>query len=299
MISQLNYKHLYYFWMVAKTGSIALASEQLHITPQTISGQLSIFESAQGEKLFQKAGRNLELTETGRVVLSYAEEIFSLGQELEQLLRQETIERALLLRVGVSDAVAKEVAFRLIEPAFSLTQAVRVDCREGKLNELLAELALHKLDIVISDATMPSSVNVRGYNHPLGESEVSIFAHSNLIQSHQKPFPHCLEGAPFLMPGEDSALRSKLMHWFQDHDIHPRIVGEFDDSALLKVFGREGIGFFAAPTVTADMVINQGEVKLVGHIAEMKEQFFAISVQRKITHPAVLAINRAYPFHER
>jgi LysR family transcriptional activator of nhaA len=296
MINQLNYKHLYYFWMVAKSGSIALASEQLHVTPQTISGQLSIFEEAQGEKLFQKTGRNLELTETGRVVLSYAEEIFSLGQELEQLLQQETIERSLLLRVGVSDAISKAVAFRLIEPAFSIKQPVRIHCREGRLHELLGDLALHKLDIVISDSTMPSTLNVRAYNHPLGRSGVSIFAMEELRNVYSKPFPQCLDGAPYLMPGEDSALRSKLMHWFRDDGINPRIVGEFDDSALLKAFGRGGRGFFAAPTAIMEMLLDQAGMRLVGHIPHMSEQFFAISVQRKITHPAVLAISQSEPF---
>lgn len=296
MISQLNYKHLYYFWMVAKSGSIALASEQLHVTPQTISGQLSIFEEAQGEKLFQKSGRNLELTDTGRVVLSYAEEIFSLGQELEQLLQQETIERSLLLRVGVSDAISKAVAFRLIEPAFSIEQPVRIHCREGRLNDLLGELALHKLDIVISDTTMPSTLHVRAYNHPLGRSGVSIFVMEQLLPSYQKPFPQCLEGAPFLLPGEDSALRSKLMYWFRDAKINPRIVGEFDDSALLKAFGRGGRGFFAAPTVMTEVLLDQAGMQLVGHVPNVSEQFFAISVQRKITHPAVLAISQSEPF---
>ena len=296
MISQLNYKHLYYFWMVAKTGSIAVASEQLHVTPQTISGQLSIFEEAQGEKLFKKSGRNLELTDTGRVVLTYAEEIFSLGQELEQLLQQETIERSLLLRVGVSDAISKAVAFHLIEPAFSIEQPVRINCREGRLNELLGELALHKLDIVISDTTMPSTLHVRAYNHPLGRSGVSIFAMEQLLQSHRKPFPQCLDGAPFLLPGEDSALRSKLMYWFRDDGINPRIVGEFDDSALLKAFGRGGRGFFAAPTVMKEVLLDQAGMQLVGHVPNVSEQFYAISVQRKITHPAVLAISQSEPF---
>ena len=295
-MNQLNYKHLHYFWMVAKTGSIVLASDQLHVTPQTISGQLSIFEDAQGEKLFQKSGRNLELTETGRVVFDFAEKIFSLGKELEQLLGQETKERSLLLRVGVSDAVSKAVAFRLIKPAFSIDQSVRVNCREGRLNDLLADLALHKLDLVISDSTMPSTVHVRAYNHSLAESGVSIFARTALTQLYTKPFPECLDGAPFLMPGEDSALHSKLAHWFRDNELNPRIVGEFDDSALLKEFGRGGIGYFAAPTVATDMLLEQDGIELVGHIANLKEQFFAISVQRKITHPAVLAISQSVPF---
>lgn len=292
-MSQLNYKHLHYFWAVAKAGSIARASEQLHLTPQTISGQLSLFEAVQGEQLFKKSGRNLELTEAGRLVLSYAEEIFSLGQELEQVLHHRPTARTVQLRVGVSDAVAKAVAYRLLEPALSLPQTLRINCREGKLNYLLAELAMHKLDIVISDTPMPPIVNVRGYTHQLGECGISFFATKALVQQYPVAFPACLDAAPLLLPGEDSALRSKLMHWLSTQQLHPRIAGEFDDSALMSAFGQAGAGFFAAPSSIADMVMRQYDVCLVGHTEEIREQFYAISVQRKITHPAVLAISRA------
>jgi LysR family transcriptional activator of nhaA len=292
-MSQLNYKHLHYFWVVAKAGSIARASEQLHLTPQTISGQLSLFEEVQGEQLFKKSGRNLELTEAGRMVLSYAEEIFSLGQELEQVLHHRPTARTLQLRVGVSDAVAKAVAYRLLEPALALEQTLRINCREGKLDYLLAELAMHKLDIVITDTPMPPTVNVRGFNHQLGECGISFFATKALALQYPAAFPACLDGAPLLLPGEDSALRSKLMHWLNAQQLHPRIAGEFDDSALMSAFGQAGTGFFAAPSSIADMVMRQYDVSLVGHTDEIKEQFYAISVQRKLTHPAVLAISRA------
>ena len=292
-MSGINYKHLHYFWVVAKAGSIARASEQLHLTPQTISGQLSLFESVQGEQLFKKSGRNLELTEAGRLVLSYAEEIFSLGQELEQVLHHRPTERTVQLRVGVSDAVAKAVAYRLLEPALALPQTLRINCREGKLEYLLAELAMHKLDIVITDTPMPPTVNVRGFTHQLGECGISFFATSGLLQQYPAPFPACLDGAPLLLPGEDSALRSKLMHWLDAHGLHPRIAGEFDDSALMSAFGQAGAGFFAAPAAITDMVMRQYDVQLLGSTDEIKEQFYAISVQRKLTHPAVLAISRA------
>ena len=292
-MSSINYKHLHYFWVVAKAGSIARASEQLHLTPQTISGQLSQFESVQGEQLFEKSGRNLALTEAGRLVLSYAEEIFSLGQELEQVLHHLPTERIVQLRVGVSDAVAKPVAYRLLEPALALPQTLKINCREGKLDYLLAELALHKLDIVITDTPMPPTVNVRGYTHQLGESGISFFATEALMQENPAPFPACLDGAPLLLPGEDSALRSKLMYWLAAHQLHPRIAGEFDDSALMSAFGQAGAGFFAAPSAIADRVTRQYEVQLAGSTEEIKEQFYAISVQRKLTHPAVLAISRA------
>jgi len=294
-MAHLNYKHLYYFWMVAKTGSIARASEQLHVTPQTISGQLSLFEDLQGEALFEKAGRNLELTEAGRLVLAYAEEIFLLGQELEQVLRHHPTERTVQLRVGVSDAVAKAVAYKLLAPALSLPQTLRINCREGKLDDLLAELARHKLDIVITDTPMPPSANVRGFNHPLGECGLSFFATRGLREQYPQPFPTCLDGAPILLPGEDSALRSRLMHWFETQGVRPRIAGEFDDSALMSAFGEAGVGFFAKPSAIADMVMRQYDLELVGTTEDITEQFYAISVQRKITHPAVLAISQAKP----
>lgn len=294
-MASINYKHLYYFWVVAKTGSIARASEQLHVTPQTISGQLSLFEELQGEALFEKSGRNLELTEAGRLVLTYAEEIFLLGQELEQVLQHHPTERTLQLRIGVSDAVAKAVAYKLIEPALRLPQTVRLNCREGKLNDLLAELARHKLDIVITNTPMPPTVNVRGFNHPLGECSLSFFATPELCAAYPGSFPACLQGAPVLLPGEDSALRSRLFQWFDKHNIQPRIAGEFDDSALMSAFGQAGVGFFAKPSAIADLVMRQYEVEFVGATEEIQEQFYAISVQRKITHPAVLAISQAAP----
>ena len=292
-MSALNYKHLHYFWVVAKAGSIARAAEQLHLTPQTISGQLSLFEEIQGEQLFRKNGRNLELTEAGQLVLSYADDIFALGQELEEVLHHRPTERTLQLRVGVSDALPKAVAYRLLEPALKLPQTLRINCREGKLESLLADLATHKLDVVMSDSAMPPTVNVRGYSHLLGECGISFFATSALLAQHSSAFPGNLEGAPLLLPGEDAALRSRLLQWLDQRNIHPRIAGEFDDSALMSAFGQAGAGFFAAPTVIADMVMRQYDVCLVGCTDEIREQFYAISVQRKLTHPAVLAISRA------
>ncbi|MFZ6723678.1 transcriptional activator NhaR [Undibacterium sp. Ji49W] len=289
----LNYKHLHYFWMVAKAGSIARASEQLHLTPQTISAQLSLFEEIQGEALFRKSGRNLELTEAGRLVLSYAEDIFALGQELEEVLHHRPTERTVQLRVGVSDALPKALAYRLLEPALKLPQTLRINCREGKMEVLLGDLATHKLDVVMSDSPMPTTVNVRGYSHLLGECGISFFGTSALLQQYPRNFPHSLEAAPFLLPGEDAALRAKLLHWFDQQDLHPRIAGEFDDSALMSAFGQAGAGFFAAPTVIADMLIRQYDVQLLGQTDDIREQFYAISVQRKLTHPAVLAISRA------
>lgn len=292
-MSNLNYKHLHYFWTVAKAGSIARASEQLHLTPQTISGQISLFEEVQGEQLFKKHGRNLELTEAGRLVLGYAEEIFSLGQELEEVLHHRPTERTVQLRVGVSDALPKALAYRLLEPALKLPQTLRINCREGKLESLLADLAMHKIDVVMSDSPMPPTVNVRGFNHLLGQCGISFFATAALRQQYPAAFPACLEAAPLLLPGEDAALRSKLLHWLDAQQLHPRIAGEFDDSALMSAFGQAGAGFFAAPSAIADMVMRQYDLIQVGQTDDIAEQFYAISVQRKLTHPAVLAISRA------
>ena len=289
----MNYKHLHYFWMVAKAGGVTRASERLHLTPQTISGQLTLFEEVLGEKLFTRGGRRLELTEAGRVVLSYADEIFSLGQELEEVLHHRPTGRPLQFRVGVSDAVPKAVAYRLLEPAVHLAEPLRIVCREDKLASLLAELAVHRLDIVIADSPMPAKVDIRGFNHLLGECGVTFFATQELAWRHPGPFPQCLDGAPLLLPGEDAAARPRLTRWFSDNMIRPQIAGEFDDGALMTAFGQAGVGIFAAPSAIAEQVMRQHEVVAIGSTKEVIEQFYAISVERKLTHSAVLAISRA------
>ncbi len=289
----INYKHLHYFWVVAKAGGVTRASERLHLTPQTISGQLSLFEEVIGEKLFSRIGRQFELTETGRLALSYADEIFSLGQELEEALHHRPSDRPPQFRVGVTDAVPKSVAYQLLEPAMQVPQPPRIVCREGKLASLLAELAVHRLDIVIADSPMPSSVDVRGFSHLLGESGMSFFATEELARRHAGAFPHCLDGAPLLLPGADVAVRPRLTRWFNDQRIRPRIAGEFDDGALMKAFGQAGVGIFAASTATAEQVMRQHAVVSIGATDQVTEQFYAISVERKLTHPAVVAISQA------
>jgi LysR family transcriptional activator of nhaA len=290
----INYKHLYYFWAVAKAGSIARASEQLHLTPQTISGQLSLFEDILGEMLFTRTGRRLELTDRGKLVLSYAEEIFSLGQELEDVLHQQPVGRPLQFRVGVCDAVPKAIAYRLIEPALRSPDPLRIICREGNVSSLLAELAVHKLDIVIADSPMPPAVNIRAFNHLLGECGLTFFAAEALAtQLSNTDFPQCLDGAPMLLPGSDVAVRPRLLRWFEGHHIRPRITGEFDDGALMKAFGQAGVGVFAAPSSIADQVQRQYGVVAIGATREVTEKFYAISVERKLTHPAVVAISEA------
>ena len=289
----LNFKHLRYFWMVAKAGSIARASEQLHLTPQSISGQLTTLEEALGVQLFQRAGRQLELTETGRRTLSYADEIFTLGDELVDMLHDPPAQRALVFKVGVADVVPKSVAYRLVAPALRIDAPVRLVCREGPLNSLLAELAVHRLDMVIADRAMPANLNVRGYNHFLGESGLSVFAAPDLAAGLKGDFPGCIDNAPFLLPGADVAIRPRLMQWFDEQRIRPRVVGEFDDSALLKAFGQAGSGLFVAPTAIADYVCTQYGVRTLGAIDAVREQLYAITTQRRLTHPAVIAISQA------
>ncbi|MDP1692499.1 MAG: transcriptional activator NhaR [Burkholderiaceae bacterium] len=290
----MNYKHLLYFMRVAKTGGVLRASEQLHLSPQTISGQIQLLEEALGSALFAKSGRGLVLTEVGRLVLGYAEEIFSIGAELEDAVREHPKNGRLLeFRVGVADAVPKSIAYRLIEPARQLPEPVRIVCREWKLDSLLAELALHRLDLVISDSPIPPSVSVRAFNHRLGASDVSFFAAPNLLERCAGVFPQCLDGAPLLMPGEDTAVRQRLRAWFQQRSLHPQVVGEFDDSALAKEFGRRGAGIFVGPSVLAQEIEKQFGVKTLGATTDVVEEFFAISIERRVTHPCVVAITQS------
>jgi LysR family transcriptional activator of nhaA len=292
-MGMINYKHLHYFWAVAKAGGVTRASERLHLTPQTISGQLSLFEEVLGEKLFKRTGRGFELTETGLMMLSYADEIFSLGKELEEVLHHRTPGRPMQFSVGITDSVPKTLAYQLLEPAMQVPQTPRIICREGKVADLLAELAVHRLDIVIADSPMPRNIDVRGYSHLLGECGITFFATKELAKQHAEAFPQCLNNAPMLLPGEDVAVRPRLLRWFSDKQIRPRITGEFDDSALMQAFGQAGAGIFAAPSAIAEQVMRQYEVVRIGTTEEVIEQYYAISVERKLAHAAVVAISRA------
>jgi LysR family transcriptional activator of nhaA len=286
----LNYKHLHYFWVVAKEGGIMRASERLHLTPQTISGQISLLEDQLGEPLFNKVGRQLELTETGRLVLSYADEIFALGGELEAVLRNLPPERPMVFRVGIADVVPKSIASRLLSPALALKEPVRLVCKENNLESLLAELALHRLDLVIADAPIPARLNVTGYNHNLGNSGISFLATAALAKPLRKNFPQSLDGAPLLIPSDINLMQSALLQWLDGLHIHPRIVGEFDDSALMKAFGQTGMGVFISPSVIAEEVARQYRVTIIGSTEAVRETYYAISTERRISHPAVAAI---------
>ena len=291
-MNTLNYKHLRYFWTVAKSGSIARAGEQLHLTPQAISGQLSELEKSLGVDLFRRAGRGLELTATGQRILSYAEEIFSLGDELLDAVRNQTAKKSLPFTVGIADSVPKSIAYHLVEPTLHLSEPVRLICREGRLTSLLAELAVHRLDMVIADRPMPPNLNVRGYSHLLGKSTLTVFGAPTLVKTLKGKFPAMIDGAPFLMQGEDAAIRPRLIQWFETMGLHPHIVGEFDDSALLKAFGQAGVGLFVAPTAIADYMCKQYRVEALGHIDTINEQLYAITTERKLTHPAIIAISQ-------
>ena len=290
----MNFKHLHYFWRVAKAGGVARASEQLHLTPQTLSGQIGLLEDDLGTPLFAKKGRNLELTDAGRLAFGYAQDIFALGSELEESVRSYPAGgRPVEFRVGVADAVPKTITYRLLEPVTRLPTPVRIVCREWKLDSLLAELAAHRLDLVVAGSPIPPSVSVRAYNHRLGESGVSFFASAGLRKSLKGKFPACLDGAPMLVPSVDVAVRSRLDRWCEANKVRPRLVGEFDDSALMKAFGQRGAGVFIGPTVLESEIETQYEVKTIGRTQEIIEEFFAISVERRITHPCVVAITEA------
>jgi len=290
-MERLNYHHLLYFWVVAKEGSIVRASKELLLAHPTISGQIHRLEEVLGEKLFSRRGRNLVLTEVGRLAFRYADEIFTLGRELADTLKGRASGRAMRLVVGAADVLAPSLVRRFLEPAFRLGHPVQIVCRADKsVEEFIAELALHRVDVVIADGPAAASLPVRAFSHPLGECGTTFFAEPRLATATRRKFPHSLDGTPFLLPGAPSQVRRSLEQWFVEKDVRPTIVAEFDDSALAKDFGEAGMGVFAAPTVIEAEVLRHYRVKVVGRSQDVRQQFFAISVERKIKHPAVMAI---------
>ncbi len=291
----MNFKHLYYFWCVAKAGGVLRAGEQLHLTPQTISGQIGMLEEDLGVRPVRQARPQHRADRRGRLAFGYAQDIFALGAELEESLRNYPAGgRPVEFRVGVADAVPKTIAYRLIEPATRLPEPVRIVCREWKLDSLLAELAAHRLDLVIADAPIPPSVSVRAYNHRLGESGVSFFASAALSRQARESFPPASTALRCSFPGADAAVRSRLERWCEAKGLRPRVVGEFDDSALMKAFGQRGAGVFIAPTVLEAEIRNAVRREDAGPDRwRSVEEFFAISVERRVTHPCVVAITAA------
>lgn len=286
----LNFNHLRYFWSVAREGSLARAAADLRLAPSTLSGQIRLLEQQLGVQLFTRVGRGLVLSEPGRLVFRYAEDIFSLGRELQDALGGRTGGRATTVIVGIADVLPKLVASRLLDPVLRSSRTTQLVCREDKPARLLAELALHNIDVILSDSPVGPSAPVRTFGHLLGECGVALFATSKLAATIRGGFPESLESAPLLLPTENTALRRSLELWFAERGLRPKIVGEFEDSALMKVFGQSGHGLFPAATVIADEVIRQYQVRLVGELAGVRERFYAISTERRLKEPAVLAI---------
>ncbi len=288
---EMNFKHLHYFWATARAGGIMRAGEQLHVTPQTLSGQIKLLEERLGCALFRKSGRGLELTEEGRTALSYADQIFGLGADMEAAIgHSKAGGRVIDCRVGIADSVPKSIAYRLLEPALDVPHQVRLICHEGKFTDLLGQLAIHRLDLVIADEPMNRQMSVRAFNHPLGTTAMTFFCTAEVRKSLKGKFPQNLNGAPMLLQGSSSAMRRRMELWFGDLNIHTRTVGEFDDAALMKAFGREGRGVFMSPTALEKETCEQYGVKVLGRTEELVEEFYGVSVERRITHPCVAAI---------
>ncbi len=289
----LNYHHLLYFWTVAKEGSIVKACERLRLAQPTISGQLRLLEQTLGEKLFVKAGRGLALTEVGQVVFQYAEDIFGLGRELQDVLKGRPRGRAQRLLVGISDMVPKLIAYRVLQPLLALPEPVQIICEEGSPQHLLGDLAQHRLDVVLSEVPITPLARGRAYNHLLGSCGVTLFGAPALAAKYRSRFPAGLDGAPFLLPIAGSSLRQSLDQWFDTRGIHPRVVGEFKDSALMKTFGGGGAGLFVAASAIEKEVHSLYGARVVGHIEAVRESYYAVSVERRLKHPAVLALREA------
>lgn len=288
----MNLRHLRNFWTVARMGGVARAAERLDLTPQTVSGQVRQLEEDLGVALFRPAGRGLELTEAGRMALSYADEILQLGDEMKSALVSRQRQPLPVLRVGITDVVPKTVAYRLLAPVGKLPDPVRLVCREGRIDVLLADLALHRLDLVLADRPLPSGLAIRGYSHKLGESGLAFFGVARL-NPDSRSFPACLDEAPLLLPGVEAATRGHIDRWLSNQRLSPRIVGEFDDGALMKAFGQAGVGYFPAPALLAEEICARYGVECVGASNEMTEAFWAISVERRVNHPAIKVVIEA------
>lgn len=286
----MNFRHLHYFWVVAKEGSITRGAERLGLAIQTVSAQLTLLEQSVGKALFKPQGRRLVLTEAGQVALRYADQIFLLGEQLQEELASVDVERVMRLTVGISDSLPKLIASRLLEAALALPQRVRLVCYEEQFESLLGKLSVHKLDVMLTDRPVPPGSSLRVFSHLLGETQISLFALPELAKKYSKQFPKSLNGAPLLLPTRNNAVRGRIDNWLEMHEVRPELIGEFDDNALLHTFGRAGRGLFPAPSVLAKDVEEQFGAVEVGAMAQVREQVYAISNERKIKHPAIEAI---------
>ena len=289
----LNYSHLHYFWTVAREGSIAAAAETLHLTPQTVSSQLKLLQEAVGQPLFTRAGRGLTLTDTGKVVKEYADEIFTLGAELAHRVRSGEPARRTVLNVGIVNSIPKLIVCRMLEPAMEMADPFRVVVRESGFDDLLGELAVHHIDLLLSDHAIPPGMHVKAYNHALGEGDIAFYAREEHTAEYKDGFPESLDDAPMLLPISASATRRALDDWFERVGISPRVVAEFEDSALLKAFGETGLGVFPAPTAIAPEIEQMYGSRIIGHAEGVTEPYFAISAERKIKHPAIIRVTEA------
>lgn len=289
----LNYNHLLYFWTVAREGSIIKATQELHLTPSTISGQLKLLEDAIGEPLFHRVGRGLTLTETGHMVFQYADEIFTLGAELTARAKSGRVIAPPVLAVGVVNSIPKLITSRLLQPVFDHDLPIRLVCTEGSLEKLLGELAVHQLDLVLSDRPVPAGLSVKAFSHMLGASEIALFASKGSTRAYEKNFPLSLNGAPILLPTADNPIRRALDDWFEQEGLSPRLVAEFEDSALMKAFGEAGNGIFPAPVAISGEVQRMYHARRIGSSLPVEEKYYAISPERKLKHPAVLKIIEA------
>ncbi|MEZ5571112.1 MAG: transcriptional activator NhaR [Halioglobus sp.] len=292
-VRHLNYNHLLYFWTVAREGSIAKATQSLHLTPQTISGQLKLLEESVGDPLFHRIGRGLTLTETGHLVYQYADEIFSLGAELASRVKTGRVIAPALLSVGVVNSIPKLIAARILEPALDSATPIRLVCTESGLDRLLADLAVHRLDLILSDRPIPSGLSVKAFSHALGSSEIALFGKKGSTRAYEKNFPQSLDGAPILLPTNENPIRRALDDWFDRVGVVPTLVAEFEDSALMKVFGQAGNGLFPSPAAISDEVELMYHARRIGSPIPVQEAYFAISPERKLKHPAVLRIIEA------
>ncbi len=286
----LNYHHLRYFWAVARLGSVSRAGEELMVSQPTISAQIKELEESLGAPLFERAGRGLALTDAGLIAYNYANEIFNLGREMRDALEGRSAQRQLKLSVGILDVLPKSVIRLLLEPAIQLAEPVRLSCHEDKADRLLADLAAHRTDIVLSDSPIGTGLQIRGFNHLLGECGIVFLGVPALVARYRRGFPKSLNNAPLLLPTEGTSLRHELNLWFASLRIHPAVVAECDDAALLSSFGQAGMGIFAAPAVVETEVRREHHVRVIGRTEQVKQQFYAISVEEKLKHPAVLAI---------
>jgi LysR family transcriptional activator of nhaA len=289
----LNYHHLLYFWTVVRAGSIHKASAELRISAPAISTQLKLLEDQLGEKLLSRSGRRLVLTDTGKTVYGYADDIFSLGRELLDVVKNRPIGRPLRLDVGVVDAVPKIIVQLLIEPALHLREPVRIVCREATSSELLARLATHELDVVLSDSPVDPSLNIRAYSHLLGECGTLFVVVAKKAERFRRNFPKCLDGAPIFLPTDNTALRRALDYWFESQAVRPAVYGEFEDYALLRAFGETGTGVFPMPSVFQKALKRQRGLRIIGRTDKVRQHFYAISAERRLQHPAVVAISNA------